>query len=235
MDPVLDIIERSNQRGGRMLSVVDLVEARTLSLGQAAWLMDRVAEGASWLVGAKPGGAGKTTVMSALLGVMPPPPKIWLTNTGAGWAQATAGDCVVCYEVSPGHYDAYIWGKDVQRLMALGNRGVRIVSNLHADTLDQARAQVVDDCGANATEFAAFGLFLPIVMTGGGGSRQREVNEAQQVRDGEWGTVSRVDAEVAARADTVAFLERACADKLQTVEGVRRAWLAHCGRSADAR
>ena len=50
-----------------MLSVVDLLEAGTLSPAQAAWLLRRILRGSSWLVGAGPGGAGKTTVMSALL------------------------------------------------------------------------------------------------------------------------------------------------------------------------
>jgi hypothetical protein len=235
MDPVLDIIERSNQRGGRMLSVVDLIEAQTLSLGQAAWLMDRIAAGTSWLVGAKPGGAGNTTVMSALLGVMPPPHRVWLTNSGTGWESATAGDCLVCYEVSPGRYDAYIWGQDVRRLAALGRRGVRIVSNLHADTLDQARAQIVDDCGADAPGFAAFGLFLPIVIAGSGGTRQRAINEVQQGRDGAWVSVSRRDAESAARPETVAFMERTVTGTLRSVGEVRRAWLAHCGGGGHAR
>ena len=42
MSRVLSIVNRANQRGGRMLSVVDLLEAGTLSLAQAAWLAARV-------------------------------------------------------------------------------------------------------------------------------------------------------------------------------------------------
>jgi len=57
MDSVITVVNRSNQRGGRMLSVVDLIEAGTLTLGQAAWLVDRVRSGDSFLVGARPGGA----------------------------------------------------------------------------------------------------------------------------------------------------------------------------------
>jgi hypothetical protein len=34
----LSIVNRANQRGGRMLSVVDLLEAGTFSLARAAWL-----------------------------------------------------------------------------------------------------------------------------------------------------------------------------------------------------
>ena len=38
-----------------MLSVVDLIEAETLDLAQAAWLVNRIRLGSSWLVGARPG------------------------------------------------------------------------------------------------------------------------------------------------------------------------------------
>jgi hypothetical protein len=68
-----------------MLSVVDLLEAGTLSLAQAAWLAARVAEGSSWLVGARPGGAGKTTVMAALLAMVPVAQRVRLTLTRGGW------------------------------------------------------------------------------------------------------------------------------------------------------
>ncbi|MBM3496717.1 MAG: hypothetical protein FJX72_20715, partial [Armatimonadetes bacterium] len=65
-------IERCNQRGGRMLSVVDLVEAGTLTPDVAAYCIAAVSSGRSFLVGASPGGAGKTTVMGALLNFVPP-------------------------------------------------------------------------------------------------------------------------------------------------------------------
>ena len=54
-------IDRCNQRGGRMLSVVDLIEAETLSAELAAYCLAAVGQGASFMVGALPGGAGKTS------------------------------------------------------------------------------------------------------------------------------------------------------------------------------
>ena len=113
MDPILEIVERSNQRSERMLSVVDLIEARTLEAPFAAWLIGRIRDGASWLVGARPGGAGKTTVMSALLAMLPPlaPGRaIRLAVRGTGWERSVAGDCVVAFEIGSGPYEAYIWG-----------------------------------------------------------------------------------------------------------------------------
>ena len=54
-----------------MLSVFDLLDAGTLDLNLAAYLMARISKGASFWVGAVPGGAGKTTVMCALLNFVP--------------------------------------------------------------------------------------------------------------------------------------------------------------------
>ena len=68
-----------------MLSVVDLLEAGTLTEPQAAWLLARILQGSSWLVGARPGGAGKTTVMAALLAMVPQGARVWLSNRGSGW------------------------------------------------------------------------------------------------------------------------------------------------------
>jgi Flp pilus assembly CpaF family ATPase len=54
-------IDRCNQRGGRMLSIVDLIDAGTMSPELAAYSLAAIGGGASFMVGALPGGAGKTT------------------------------------------------------------------------------------------------------------------------------------------------------------------------------
>jgi len=64
-------IEMLNQRGGRTLSVVDLIQAGTISAPMAACAMRAVYEGASILTGARPGGAGKTTLLAAVLSFLP--------------------------------------------------------------------------------------------------------------------------------------------------------------------
>jgi hypothetical protein len=225
VDTVTAIIERSNQRGGRMLSMVDLVRAETFSLGQAAWLAERIAGGSSWLVGAKPGGAGKTAVVGALLGFLPADTKICLANPDTGWQSCRHGDCVVAYEISPGQYDAYIWGDDVRTLTDLGMRGVRIVTNLHADTLEEARAQVVVENGAAEEAFAAFGLFIPLHVSGLGWPRRREVHVIHSAAGRDWLPVTRAEAEAAADEGLCEFLEQCMHGGIHRVEDVRRKWL----------
>ena len=227
MDQVLSIVNGANQRGGRMLSVVDLLEAGTFSLAQAAWLVARVAEGSSWLVGARPGGAGKTTVMAALLAMVPDGQRVRLTLARGGWREALPGETVVSYELSPGSYDAYIWGPEVRRLTELGGSGCRIVANLHADTLEEAREQVVGACGAAEEGFRAFGLFLSLRLAGSRLEPRPMLEKIHRAQGGRWQVC---EGEPPARGrvegDIAAFLESCRERGLYSVERVRAAWLA---------
>lgn len=65
-------IEGLNQRGGRTLSWVDLIAAGTMSAEMVAHCWTAIAHGASFLTAARPGGAGKSTVLANLLGLLPP-------------------------------------------------------------------------------------------------------------------------------------------------------------------
>jgi hypothetical protein len=255
---VLTAANRSNQRGGRMLSVVDLVEAGTLTAAQAVWLLARILQGSSWLVGARPGGAGKTTVMAAMLAMLPRGARVWLSNRGSdcsnhdsAWQQCNPGDTIVSYELSPGFYDAYIWGQDVIRLTELGQAGCRIVSNLHADTLEQARRQVVGECGATEQGFQAFQIFIPLVLKGSRFAHTPIVEQIDYVHEGRWcklsrkkvGSESAPSAPAARRNPTeqlestispariAEFLECCCTGNIRLIEDVREAWLEWCDRN----
>ncbi|NOY80021.1 MAG: hypothetical protein GXP31_03345 [Kiritimatiellaeota bacterium] len=234
MDPVIAVIERSNQRGGRMFSVADLIAARTLTAGQAAWIAGCVLDGSSWLVGARPGGAGKTTVMSALLGLLPPPRRMYIANPGTGWERSGPGDCVVAYEIGAGPYDAYIWDRELRAFVRLARRGVRIVTNLHADTLEQARNQVVGQNDVSPEDFARFGLFLPIRLSQVGFSLRREIFEIYRSGPSGWGRVSREQAEDLADPAITDFLDAAVADGRREIRAFRARWLQFLDGAASA-
>ena len=240
MHNVLEAVNRSNQRGGRMLSVVDLVEAGTLSVNQTAWILERVLHGSSWLVGARPGGAGKTTVMSAILAMVPGGTRVRLTNRGSGWSECPPGGCVVAYELSPGFYDAYVWGADVARLTELGLAGCRIVSNLHADTLEQAREQIVSECGASERGFRAFDTFIPLALDHSRRGYTPTVRHIDYVCEARWCRLERGELErpnvaearwISAALRIAAFLKRCISSNLRLIEDVREAWLDWCARS----
>jgi len=226
MDPVIAVINRSNQRGGRMFSIIDLLDAGTLTRGQLCWLLARIEKGSSWLVGARPGGAGKTTVMSALLGTLPAGETVRLANPGTGWEDSRSGDCIVAYEIGRGSYDAYIWGHDLVRMTELGQAGCRIVTNLHADTLDQAREQIAHQCGAGEEGLCAFDLFIPISTSGGPWSPHRIVTILQFCEQGCWRSYDDQETAPTRRETAIgAFLDDCLANDLRTVGSVRKAWL----------
>lgn len=169
-------LDRCNQRGGRMLSILDLLDAGTLDLDLAAHLMAHVSRGASFLVGASPGGAGKTTVMAALLNLCPPDRPLVAATPQAVRAAARAGGrpcCCVCHEIGPGQYFAYLWGQALREYCALGRLGHMLASNLHADDLDEARDQICRQNGVPAEEFRRFELLVFLRVDGGLQPRRR--------------------------------------------------------------
>jgi hypothetical protein len=137
-------IEKCNQRGGRMLSVVDLIKAGTLSLSEAAFLMHRIFSGNSFIVGANPGGAGKTTVMCALLNFLPAGiPIIHTEDTSTlEKSEKKSPCCFLCHEIGPGNYYSYLWGKGLKKFFQLNNSLHTLVSNIHAESYGEVKYQV---------------------------------------------------------------------------------------------
>ena len=165
-----------------MLSVFDLLEAGTLEPDLAAFLMARISRGASFLVGAQPGGAGKTTVMCALLNLIPEDCDI-VAATGTA-VRATSREepanrrCYVCHEIGPGPYFAYLWGADLRAYCALARKGHVLATNLHADDLDEARDQVCGDNAVPEADFNAFDLALFLRVRRGASGTRRWIEKA---------------------------------------------------------
>lgn len=140
-----------------MLSVFDLLEARTLDLELAAYLIARISRGASFMVGAVPGGAGKTTVMCALLNFVPIEMSlVAATSEAVHEATGSQPSCYVCHEIGSGHYFAYLWGHNLRDYCSLIDYGHMLATNLHADDPEEARDQV---CGSNGVPIENFNRF----------------------------------------------------------------------------
>ncbi len=150
-------INRCNQRGGRMLTLLDLMAAGTMTRDMAAFSLAAIGAGASFMVGARPGGAGKTTVMGALLNLVPPDIELAAAEDERVIEDGLRGvqrrRCYVCHEIGAGPYYAYLWGRALRRYFELPAAGHLLATNLHADTYAQARGQV---CGENRVPPAAF-------------------------------------------------------------------------------
>jgi hypothetical protein len=217
-------IEMLNQRGGRTLSIVDLIRAGTISVEAAAYVGHRVSQGASLLTAANPGGAGKTALLAALLGFLPEGLPI-ITVEGprhvAAAEQATAPACYLAHEIGAGHWYGYLWGASVARYLALARGPHTVASCLHADTLEEMRAALAAPPLEVAPETLLgidFLLFMHVDREARGyrrrvdaisesqagehrsifrWNRERDAYEALVAMDGEAAAVARVLAEMA--------------------------------------
>jgi hypothetical protein len=155
-----------NQRGGRLLSLVDLIDAGTVDLDMAGYLAAVVRAGGSLLVGARAGGAGKTALMVALLNFLPnetalQPIEGPVVLRRGLMNEAFGSTCYLAHEIGEGFYYAYLWDDQARAFFELAARGHTIASNLHADTLPEARTQLivengVDPAGVDAVTLKVF-------------------------------------------------------------------------------
>ena len=145
-------IDQLNQRGGRMLSLVDLLDAGTLDLDMAAIMAYTAAAGGSFLTAAGPGGVGKTTLMGAAMAFLAPgtelvaiegPETLERLAAQPALRPADPPQCLVVHEIGAGEYYGYLWGSQVARYFDLAVApGRSLASNLHAETYEQAVAQL---------------------------------------------------------------------------------------------
>ncbi len=159
-------INSLNQRGGRMLSIVDLIEDGTLDVPLAGYLLARVAEGASFLCAAGPGGVGKTTLMACLLGFLPPEESIQTVTDPWGVGEPERPTCYLCHEIGAGYWYGYLWGEAAARFLALHKLG-RIAASLHADSVAEVEEQILGpSVGAEPTDLAAVDMLIFMVRIG---------------------------------------------------------------------
>ena len=168
-DHNLKEIEGLGQRGP-MLSIVDLINANTLNIDMAAYSLYAIANGASFLTAARPGNAGKTTILSCLTNFLPPGIKLVtisdtsvITDGERLINEAGAGNlCFLCHEIGEAtNIYGYIWNEYVGQLFRLMGSGCRFASCMHADTLPEMHDILVsEELGVSEEDFAQLGLIL---------------------------------------------------------------------------
>lgn len=161
-----------------MLSIVDLLRAGTVDLAMASYLAAMMRKGASLLVGANPGGAGKTTVMGALLNFLPDDTAIRPVEGRVVLEQGRKDTdfgktCYLAHEIGDDFYYAYVWGEEARAFFLLAAAGHIIASNLHADTLAETRQQLSGENGVDPSHLDAVELKLYLRLGGRGWQRQR--------------------------------------------------------------
>ena len=194
-------IDRLNQRGGRPLSVVDLILANTLDLDTASYLCAAVAHGASVVSGAVPGGAGKTTVLAAVLAFVPPRTRIITVDAPERLAHAAAEalgeSLLLVHEIGGGPYYGYLWGRDVRDLFALQARAAAIAATIHEDTIEGLSGTLLGPAlGVAPEDFRGLDLAVFVTIDFPGGRARRRVSsvyertDADHVRVREWDEAS---------------------------------------------
>jgi hypothetical protein len=132
--------------------------------------MARISRGASFMVGSVPGGAGKTTVMCALLNFVPVDvPLIAATPQEvykASKATTSPRACYICHEIGSGSYFAYLWSDALRAYCRLSENGHMLATNLHADDLEEARDQVCSDNDIREELFNRFELLIFLRIEG---------------------------------------------------------------------
>jgi hypothetical protein len=145
--------------------------------------------GASLLVGARPGGAGKTTVMCALLNFLPDRTAIRAVESPTVLSAAErdpdpGGTCYLAHEIGSGPYYAYVWGREAQAFFRLVSQGHIIACNLHADTLAETQAQLCRENPVDPAHLAAVTLKVYIEVSRGTGFFMRRRVNAVYESDG---------------------------------------------------
>lgn len=220
-----------------MLSIVDLIEAGTLTPDQAAYALAAIGRGASFMVGAVPGGAGKTTVMGALLNLVPTGARLVPADSGSavvsGLGQAADRRCYICHEIGPGPYYAYLWGEPLRHYFALADAGHMLATNLHADTCEEAHDQICRRNGVPEDRFRRMNLIFFLSVERHGRQIRRRIGSIWEsdgannhVRVSESAASSLVTAESFCEAR--AMIERLLASGARHIDAVR-AWLVREG------
>ncbi len=164
------------------MSITQIIRAGTLPPRLAAlfWLV--MERGASIVLAAEPPGAGKTTILTALLAFTRPDAAVYFTR---GWGETFAlpvrapGDppvFLLMNEISD-HLPVYSWGPYVQRAFELIDEGYTLASTLHAETVDGVIEQLVGECDVPQAHLGRVAFIAPMFVGVRGGQRIRRVSE----------------------------------------------------------
>lgn len=120
------------------LSIVQLIEARSLDARLAALLWVFMEHRPSIVVAAEPPSAGKTTTLTALADLLPSYTKLVFTQGLYEDFSFThlysANECyLLCNEISP-DLPVYLWGRKVAHLFSLLQDGYALGTTMHAAT-----------------------------------------------------------------------------------------------------
>src|SRR5712691_2117325 len=176
------------------MSITQLLEARNMDSRTAALCGMTIESHGSMLIAAEQPHSGKTTTLTALLDYLPNATRRIFIR---GWAETfdfigqTRPDAtlLLANELSS-HLPVYLWGPKAVRVFETLRRGYALASTLHADSCDEALAQLVGELGVDRNDLARVHLLMVmrIYATSGGGYARRVVSVHRLIPRG--GTVA---------------------------------------------
>jgi hypothetical protein len=173
------------------MSITQLLEAGNLDARTAALCGMTIESHGSMLIAAEQPHSGKTTTLTALLDFLPSATRRIFIR---GWAETfdflgqTRPDAtlLLANELSS-HLPVYLWGAKAVRVFETLRRGYALASTLHADSCDEALAQLVGELGVDRSDLARVHLLMVmrVYATTGGGYARRVVSVHRLVPRGE--------------------------------------------------
>jgi hypothetical protein len=168
----------------------------------AAFALCAIAGNASILTAARPSGAGKTTLMAAMLAFLPPGERLRTVGSGASHVPrrfTPRQECLLSHEIGSGPYFGYLWGVEARAFFAAAGRGARIATNLHADDMEDLRRELArPELGVGDEDLRRVGVVAFMRVSRAAEGWRRRVSAFHAVHDGghrllwEWNPASDV-------------------------------------------
>lgn len=227
-------------------SLLDLIEQGPFDLDTAAWWMSHVTNGASWIVGSGPGGIGKSTTMRSFLSVVPGDRAFAIAMPGEIPPLADQKRCTISLELSDHRPPGYLWDQDLRDFFDLSKAGHQLVGNVHADTLEETREQIVKACNVPEEQFHHINIIAFVWLEGHERGQSRRIKDQtsrrfltsvyytdgsgahEQVYSEGSGLSSNAPRDVAHEAKCRAFLEEALGEASRDMDELRDRYLAWC-------
>jgi len=182
------------------MSITQLIEAGNMDARTAALCGMTIESHGSLLIAAEEPHSGKTTTLTALLDFLPNSTRRVFIR---GWAetfdflgQTRPNTTLLLANELSSHLPVYLWGPKAVRVFEALRRGYALGSTLHADSCDEALAQLVGELGVDRDDLARVQLLMVmrVYATTGGGYARRVVSLHRLVpRDGTVASLPLVD------------------------------------------
>lgn len=164
------------------MSITQLLQAGNMDARTAALCGMTMQSHGSMLIAAEQPHSGKTTTLTALLDFLPNATRRVFIR---GWAETfdflgqtrPEATLLLANELSS-HLPVYLWGPKAVRVFETLRRGYALASTLHADSCDEALAQLVGELGVDRSDLARVNLLMVmrIYASSAGGYARRVVS-----------------------------------------------------------